>query len=185
MNNVTFSGPTLFPRRAARGMITRQAISRAREGDQTEMTAASIVVGTDGSVTADRAVDKAGELAAALKAPVQVVMSYPPVSSTAWLAAAGGMVIDPTPSNEGAKAHAEEVVARATDRLARLGVSAQSHVCAGDPSDALMGVAADTDAQMIVVGNRGMVGARRVLGSVPNRISHHAECCVLIVHTCS
>ena len=56
-------------------------------------------------------------------------------------------------------------------------------MCGGDPADALMSVAADEEAEMIVVGNRGMSGARRMLGSVPNRVSHHARCGVLIVPT--
>jgi nucleotide-binding universal stress UspA family protein len=47
----------------------------------------------------------------------------------------------------------------------------------------LVQIADEQDAQMIVVGNRGMTGARRVLGSVPNRVSHHAHCDVLIVTT--
>jgi nucleotide-binding universal stress UspA family protein len=46
-----------------------------------------------------------------------------------------------------------------------------------------MQIADKQGAQMIVVGNRGMTGARRVLGSVPNRASHHARCDVLIVAT--
>ena len=57
-------------------------------------------------------------------------------------------------------------------------------MCAGDPADSLIAVAGEVGAQMIVVGNKGMLGARRVLGSVPNRVSHHADCCVLIVQTC-
>ena len=53
----------------------------------------------------------------------------------------------------------------------------------GDPADALIRVAADADADLIVVGNRGMAGARRVLGSVPNKVSHHCSSSVLIVDT--
>jgi nucleotide-binding universal stress UspA family protein len=47
----------------------------------------------------------------------------------------------------------------------------------------LVRIADEQVAQMIVLGNRGMTGARRVLGSVPNRVSHHAPCDVLIVTT--
>jgi nucleotide-binding universal stress UspA family protein len=143
-----------------------------------------IVVGTDGSETADRAVDKAGELAAALGVPLHVVMSYRLVTSSASMVAAGGVSIDPVAANEGASSHAESVVARAADRLKDAGVTVNQRVCAGEAADTLIKVAGEVGAQMIVVGNKGMLGARRVLGSVPNRVSHHAPCCVLIVQTC-
>ena len=58
-----------------------------------------------------------------------------------------------------------------------------THACEGDPAEVLMSIAAEQRAQMIVVGNRGMTGARRVLGSVPNSLSHGARCGVLIVPT--
>ena len=59
----------------------------------------------------------------------------------------------------------------------------QAHVLPGDPADVILQVAREVDADLIVVGNRGMHGARRVLGSVPNTLSHHADCSVLIVQT--
>jgi nucleotide-binding universal stress UspA family protein len=148
------------------------------------MPTAPIVVGTDGSITADRAVDKAGELAAALGAPLHVIMSYKTLTSSAALGIAGGIVVDPVAVDAGLRSHAEGVVARAADRLEGIGVKVTRRVYAGDPADALIATAAEVAAQMIVVGNKGMLGARRVLGSVPNRVSHHAGCCVLIVQTC-
>jgi nucleotide-binding universal stress UspA family protein len=148
------------------------------------MSTAPIVVGTDGSVTADRAVDKAVELAAALGAPLHVIMSYNTVTSIAALAIAGGIAADPVTADAELRSHAEGVVARAAGRLERIGVKITPGVWAGDPADALIATAADVGAQMIVVGNKGMHGPRRVLGSVPNRVSHHAACCVLIVQTC-
>ena len=148
------------------------------------MAGQPIVVGTDGSATADRAVEKAGELAAALGVPLHVVMSYKLVTSSASLAAAGGVTIDPGVANEGASAQAESVVARAADGLRESGVTVTPRVCAGEAADTLIAVAGEVGAQMIVVGNKGMLGVRRVLGSVPNRVSHHAPCCVLIVQTC-
>jgi nucleotide-binding universal stress UspA family protein len=148
------------------------------------MAGQPIVVGTDGSATADKAVEKAGELAAALGVPVHVVMSYKLVTSSASLAAAGGVTIDPGVANEGASSQAESIVARAADGLRDAGVTVTPRVCAGEAADSLIAVAGEIGAQMIVVGNKGMLGARRVLGSVPNRVSHHAPCCVLIVQTC-
>ena len=78
---------------------------------------------------------------------------------------------------------AQEIVDRTSARLKREGIQVVTHVCQGEPAEVLMTVAGEEHAQMIVVGNRGMAGARRVLGSVPNRVSHHARCGVLIVPT--
>jgi nucleotide-binding universal stress UspA family protein len=100
------------------------------------------------------------------------------------MAAAGGLAVAEMPSLEEAQAHAEEIVGSAREHLERRGIGVRAHVCTGDPAEALITVATDMHAQMIVVGNRGMTGARRVLGSVPNRVSHRAECAVLIVPTC-
>jgi nucleotide-binding universal stress UspA family protein len=57
------------------------------------------------------------------------------------------------------------------------------HAPKGDPADSLIAAAREHDADVIVLGSRGMRGARRVLGSVPNKVSHHAPCDVLIVQT--
>jgi nucleotide-binding universal stress UspA family protein len=146
------------------------------------MNQASIVVGTDGSQTAERAVEKAGELAQALGAEVHVVISCRTPSSV-WMAAAGGVAIADVEADEQVRARAEEIVARAKARLGQLGVEARTHVCQGEPADALTTIADAESAQMIIVGNRGMSGARRMLGSVPNRVSHTARCAVLIVPT--
>ena len=54
----------------------------------------------------------------------------------------------------------------------------------GDAADAILDIAEEQRADLIVVGNRGMTGAKRfLLGSVPNKVSHHAPCSVLIVRT--
>jgi nucleotide-binding universal stress UspA family protein len=63
------------------------------------------------------------------------------------------------------------------------GVQASTHTVTGDPADALLDVAKKLDASLIVVGSRGMHGMKRVLGSVPNKVSHSAHCSVLIVST--
>ena len=54
----------------------------------------------------------------------------------------------------------------------------------GEPADAILDVAEEENADLIVVGNKGMTGAKRfLLGSVPNKVSHHAPSSVLIVRT--
>jgi nucleotide-binding universal stress UspA family protein len=90
-----------------------------------------------------------------------------------------GVVDDASAAREAA----EKIVDRTSARLRQQGLEVATHVCQGEPADVLMTVADGEHAQMIVVGNRGMTGARRVLGSVPNRVSHHARCGVLIVPT--
>jgi nucleotide-binding universal stress UspA family protein len=75
-------------------------------------------------------------------------------------------------------------VVRARQQLESAGVDTRTHVCSGDPAQALIAIAEDESAQMIIVGNRGMSGPRRILGSVPNSVSHQARCAVLIVPTC-
>ena len=63
-------------------------------------------------------------------------------------------------------------------------MTAEVHNPHGDPAEALISVAEAVDADLVVVGNRGMTGMTRfVLGSVPNKVSHHCPCSLLIVNT--
>ena len=147
------------------------------------MSSAPIVTGTDGSESAERAVERAAELAEALGAPVHVVSSYSGAQRGVWMAAAGGMAIGELASDDEARLHAQHALARVHSRVCARGISCSTHLASGDPAQALLTIAEDEGAQMIVVGSRGMSGARRVLGSVPNSVSHHARCCVVIVPT--
>jgi nucleotide-binding universal stress UspA family protein len=144
--------------------------------------AAPIVVGTDGSPGATRAVSRAAEIAKALDAPLHVVTCFSSVPTGAIASASLGMgtVAADDPA---AEPHAAEVVSRAASTIDQTGVVIETHICEGEAADALITVAIGIGAQMIVVGNRGMAGARRMLGSVPNRVSHRAPCAVLIVPT--
>lgn len=128
-----------------------------------------IVVGTDGSATAGIAVDKAGELAQALAAPVHVVSVPAATPAYDWPA----------------RITSQRVVAEAGDRLRSRGITVQAHLPAdkGDPALALVEVAESEHAQMLVLGNKGMTGLRRLFGSFPNTVSHQARCDVLIVPT--
>lgn len=148
------------------------------------MASDPIVVGTDGSMTAQRAVERAGELARALGVDVHVVTAYDSTTAGEWLAASGGVVVTSSLGTlEAAQARAEAIAEAARDQLVALGITVYTHVCTGNAGDALVTIADDRHAQMIVVGNRGMTGARRLLGSVPNRVSHSAHCGVFIVPT--
>jgi nucleotide-binding universal stress UspA family protein len=64
------------------------------------------------------------------------------------------------------------------------GVTVDVYPRQGDPADAILDVAEEQEADLVVVGNKGMTGAKRfLLGSVPNKVSHHAPCSVLIIRT--
>ena len=157
-------------------------LRRTSQPGVSEMSNGPIVAGTDGSATAEVAVDTAGELARALGVQVHVVTAYSSGSLGASMAAAAGMPV-PVQDDDNARQAAQEIVDRASVRLKRQGVQVATHVCPGEPAEVLMTIADAGNAQMIVVGNRGMVGSRRLLGSVPNRVSHHARCGVFIVPT--
>jgi len=76
------------------------------------------------------------------------------------------------------------VLRDATMATAASGVDVETRAVRGDAADAIIEVAEQVGADLIVVGNKGMTGARRfLLGSVPNKVSHHAPCSVLIVRT--
>ncbi len=143
----------------------------------------SIVVGTDGSQTASEAVRQAVELAKEIGAKLQLVSAYEPVPASRlreekretpediqWM-------VNPREEVDGILQAAAEIVCEA-------GLDVETFARQGDPADALLDVAEETDADLIVVGNKGMTGAKRfLLGSVPNKVSHNAPCSVLIIRT--
>jgi len=135
----------------------------------------SIVVGTDGSDTAKRAVAEAVRLAKALGAELHVVSAYEPLRGAH---VAGTSEVAPLP---------DDVVDSTLEQAAAVGrfsdVAVRTHAVRSDPAEALIDLAAEVGASMIVVGNQGMHGAKRILGSVPNTVSHRARCNVLIVAT--
>jgi nucleotide-binding universal stress UspA family protein len=140
----------------------------------------SIVVGTDGSETADVALRRAVELARLTGARLHVVSAYEPatahVGGNKPVAEAGQWSIGP-------EFKVDAVLERATGDARVAGVQFEVHAPRGEAAGALVDAAKEHDADLIVIGSRGMRGARRVLGSVPNKVSHRAPCDVLIVHT--
>jgi nucleotide-binding universal stress UspA family protein len=143
-----------------------------------------IVVGTDGSDTASVAVRQAIELAKATGATLDVVSAFEP--ATAPHLPSEDRVEVPGDVQYEVAGHQEVnmVLERAAGEAEREGVDAATHAREGDPADALLDVAEETQADLLVVGNKGMTGAKRfLLGSVPNKVSHHAPCSVFIVRT--
>jgi nucleotide-binding universal stress UspA family protein len=119
-----------------------------------------ILVGTDGSKTAERAVDRAIEVAKAANATLTVLCAGP-------------------------AERAEAVVAATLARLQGSGVEVDGKAAEGEPASALVATASAGGYDLLVTGNRGMTGITRFLrlGSVPNRVTHHLPCNLLIVKT--
>jgi nucleotide-binding universal stress UspA family protein len=142
-----------------------------------------IVVGTDGSETAAEAVRQAVDLAKLAAARLSIVSAFAPVSKRRVEGELRGAPAD-VQHEFGPREDVNLVLDTAAADARKEGIEVQTHPVEGDPVEAILNVAEETKADLIVVGNKGMTGARRfVLGSVPNNISHHAPCSVIIVHT--
>ena len=140
----------------------------------------AIVVGTDGSDRAGEAVDKALALAQMVNARLDVVHAVRPAVIGTEFVDQAGVVVSQQDMRERGDRICAEIVAKAEGE----GVVAKAHSVNGDPADALVKVAEAVDADLVVLGNRGMSGVKRfVLGSVPNKVSHRCPCSVLIVNT--
>ena len=143
----------------------------------------SIVVGTDGSQTAGEAVREAVELAKGVGARIDLVSAYEPVAGQRLREEARQApedlqwIVNP-------REDVEATLRDAAERVEGAGVEVSTYAREGDPADAILDVAEERGADLIVVGNKGMTGAKRfLLGSVPNKVSHHAPCSVLIIRT--
>ena len=137
-----------------------------------------IVVGTDGSERADSAVREAAGLAKLAGADLHLVQGVgsPVVMADAY---SGVVVSDMSDALVRAGGTLEEVAAQ----IRESGIDVHVHTKISAGHSALCEVAEEVDADLVVVGNRGMTGAGRFLGSVPNSVSHQAPCSVLIVAT--
>lgn len=147
------------------------------------MTYRQVVVGTDGSATAEDAVRTAAGMAAAFGARLTVVTAFAhdPDAEAELQASVPEDVRWALTDRTQAEEKAQHGRALAKEAGATDVVVATDE---GPPADVLLAVATDVGADLLVVGSRGMTGASRfVLGSVANTVSHHAPCDVLVVHT--
>ena len=143
----------------------------------------SIVVGTDGSETAGEAVRQATDLAKAVGAQIHLVSAFEPVGNQR-LREERTQVPDDMQWMVNEREDVEATLERAAEGIGETGVGIETYARQGDPADAILDVAEETNADLIIVGNKGMTGAKRfLLGSVPNKVSHHAPSSVLIVRT--
>lgn len=115
-----------------------------------------ILIATDGSATASKAARIGSSLAQKIGASILVLHVGAPDDGARVLQAA----------------------------RAELGDAIETRTVEGSPADKILEVAEETGVDLVVIGNKGMTGAKRfLLGSVPNQVSHHAPCNVLIVKT--
>jgi nucleotide-binding universal stress UspA family protein len=145
---------------------------------------ASILVGTDGSDTAAKAVEHAIGLALVLGTSLEIVSAYEPASDQRLR---GEQAQAPQDLQWTLSPRSEVIelldAAQASAKAAGVG-EVETHARQGDAADAILDVAEEQEADLVVVGNKGLTGAKRfLLGSVPNKVSHHAPCSVLIVRT--
>jgi nucleotide-binding universal stress UspA family protein len=135
-----------------------------------------VVVGADGSPTARRAVEAATEIALMSGAQLHIVTAYQP-----------GARREKSLPDEFKYLGSDSEVLSVLQSLSfipkKQGIEVQLHSVEGDPAEAIIDKATQVEADLIVVGNRGMKGVRRVLGSVPNSVAHGAPCSVIIVDT--
>jgi nucleotide-binding universal stress UspA family protein len=134
------------------------------------------VVGTDGSDTAAKAVERAGELAKATGATVHVVCAYTRRGTTTIQSGSDTYFIS-------AFDDAELIAEKEAVALRAAGENVTVAAADGKPAAIILDEAKRVNAELIVVGNRRMQGVQRILGAVANDVVHHADCDVLVVKT--
>jgi nucleotide-binding universal stress UspA family protein len=151
--------------------------------DPTDPTYTTVLVGTDGSESSFRAVERAAGVARDAGATLLLACAYRPMSAREIQDAADALGGDSYKVS--GSTPAEDVLRDAADRARVVGAKdIDTLAVEGDPVDALVGLVSTRKVDLLVVGNRGLNSlAGRLLGSVPANISHRAGCDVLIVHT--
>jgi nucleotide-binding universal stress UspA family protein len=158
--------------------------ARPSSGKREKRVFGSIVVGTDGSDTAREAVRQAIELARLARSSLEVVSAYEPVSAARLREEATEVPRD-LQWSVNPREDVDATLAEVATQAQAAGVETiRTYARQGDPADAILDVAEEQGSDLIIVGNKGMTGAKRfLLGSVPNKVSHHAPCSVLIIRT--
>ena len=138
----------------------------------------TVAVGTDGSPTASDAVRMAVDVARRYEAKLVLLSAFKDSGSAAGTGADSSSEIDWASSGS---ARVREILARTEDELRRQGIDCTTRADEGDPAEVLVRLAEESGADLLVIGNKGM--RRRVLGSVPNTVTHQAPCSVFVVKT--
>ena len=146
-----------------------------RSRDRVGSMISTVAVGTDGSTTADEAVKQAAEIARRFDARLVLLSAFDygdgaPVGEDIELQWA---------SNPSARV--KSMLERTGANLRSDGIECETQFGGGEPAEVLVRLATDCGADLLVIGNKGI--QRRVLGSVPNSVTHKADCSVLVVKT--
>lgn len=138
----------------------------------------TVAVGTDGSATATEAVRMAAELARRFAASLVLVSAFQDSDQAPIDRRTASSEVQWASSP---LARVQEILARTQEDLRRDGIDCRIRVDEGDPAEVLVRLAEECEADVLVIGNKGM--ERRVLGSVPNTVTHKAPCSVIVVKT--
>jgi nucleotide-binding universal stress UspA family protein len=137
----------------------------------------TVAVGTDGSGTAAEAVKMAAEIARRFEAKLVLLSAF---QDSGGRPKGSGSSAEVQWSSSPA-ARVQEILSRAAQEVSRAGIECDTLVDEGDPGEVLVKLAEEAGADLLVIGNKGM--QRRMLGSVPNTITHKAPCAVMVVKT--
>ena len=137
----------------------------------------TVAVGTDGSATASKAVNEAAEIARRFGAKIVLLSAF---QDSRGSPAGQGQDIELQWASS-SSARVRSILERSEEDLGRAGIECETRADEGDPAEVLVRLAAECGADLLVIGNKGM--KRRVLGSVPNTVTHKAGCSVLVVKT--
>jgi nucleotide-binding universal stress UspA family protein len=145
----------------------------------------TVVVGTDGSESSLRAVARAGALAGSCGATLVIACAYLPTETDDREVSRAQDVLGDEAYQVVGSSPAEETVRTAGERAASAGAGqVRSLAVAGSPVEVLLDVVRREQADLLVVGNRGLNSIKgRLLGSVPSDAMRRSACDVLIVHT--
>jgi nucleotide-binding universal stress UspA family protein len=135
----------------------------------------TVAVGTDGSETAAAAVGQAAEIARRFDAKLVLLSAF----NDSGGRAAGEDIELQWATNSSARV--SSILERLEAELGESGIDCEARADEGDPAEVLVQLAEECSADLLVIGNKGM--HRRLLGSVPNTITHKADCSVLVVKT--
>jgi len=138
----------------------------------------TVAVGTDGSTTASKAVDAAAEIAQRFDAKLVLLSAFEGSGGRSRGSGTGSEEIQWAFNND---ARVREMLHRTEQDLRDRKIDCTTLLDEGDPAEVLVRLAEECEADLLVIGNRGM--QRRVLGSVPNTVTHNAPCSVYVVKT--
>lgn len=137
----------------------------------------TVAVGTDGSATAAEAVSEAAEIARRFGAKLVLLSAFQ--DSKGSPASKGGDIELQWAANPSARVRT--ILERSEEELRGAGLECETRADDGDPAEVLVRLAAECGADLLVIGSKGI--KRRVLGSVPNTVTHNADCSVMVVKT--